>query len=522
MTAWLEVARSAQMLAPVFAAWACIAGFVAVRAGSQGVAASARRAIVAAAGLAALAVAGVVVALVTADLGVRIVAAQSSIATPLRYVPASILADSGAAQLFVSAGIAVVSLVVLPRQTLARAAAVAHAGAGAVLTVMLASVALRLDPTGPAALAGEGAGLDPVLHAREASIMGVALGFSCIAAAARYLLSLDEVAERGEARPPRAGPARAAAWSAAASAALAVALVGGLRWTAHMPSVGPWWRGDALAAWIAPLVLAVTLAMRDSRSRDDGDTTMRGALAGALLATCLAAWAANGGALIRAPGSPVSAAAVWLGPLAVAVAGLTVWRVLAVRGGAGSAPRHATRLSPVPDGPAVVGAAWMLRAGTILVVGAIAGSFGADSQTVTVDDAAVVRARDPFGHDWTFASQGTSTFQRENYSAAAFAMVPVRDGAALPILSAEARSYLHWNRETARPGVVVMTAGLHRTPFVETRISLAAVPSDHARATVRISFVPLAPWLVPGVVLLVGGLLLRAATSDVSQPRIAA
>lgn len=516
----LDVARLAQALAPVFAAWACLAALAAARFNHQGLVASARRGLVAAALLASLALVGIVTALVWADLGVRIVAAQSSLATPVRFTLISVFADGGASQLVVAVGVAIAILVATSRRAAPRSSghpalllAAGTAAGGLVVAVATAGAAIRFDPLGRAALTGEGAGLDPALHTAAAGVMGLGFALACIASTARFATMTVAGAFNTD---DSSGPwhRRGSAWSAVAWASLATAGVAGVRWAAHMPSIGPWWSGDALAAWIVPLALATGIVARE---RSDGEhrEPVRMALDGALLATCLAAWAVNGAALVRAPRSAAETSASWLAPLALAVAGFTVWRAW-IRPAGAAAPAQGT--GQPRAGIAYRASSGMAFAGAILVIGAAAGAAFAVSIAEAVPDTGRLRATDPFGHEWTFTSQGTSTFQRENYSAVALAVIPVRDGARLPIHSTEVRSYLRWDREAARPGVVVLTSGIQQNVFLEARIALDAIPERGAPPRVRVTFVPLAPWLVPGVGLLVAAVLLRALVPGARAP----
>jgi len=46
----------------------------------------------------------------------------------------------------------------------------------------------------------------------------------------------------------------------------------------------------------------------------------------------------------------------------------------------------------------------------------------------TLGDAEIFRAKDQFGHQWQFSSQGVSTLQRENYASLTVSLLPDRDG----------------------------------------------------------------------------------------------
>ena len=153
--------------------------------------------------------------------------------------------------------------------------------------------------------------------------------------------------------------------------------------------------------------------------------------------------------------------------------------------------------------PSAVGA-WIAHAGLVLLLGAAAGSRFTRDHTVTLGDAEIFRAKDPFGHQWQFSSQGISTLQRENYASLTLSLLPRRDDQRLGMLSAETRSYGLANGENS--GQPAFITGKLSGAFMDTRLTITA--AEGKRPTVRVAFVPLAPWVVVGAWLVVIGSLL--------------
>src|SRR6185369_14391392 len=138
-----------------------------------------------------------------------------------------------------------------------------------------------------------------------------------------------------------------------------------------------------------------------------------------------------------------------------------------------------------------------------LLLAAAVGSRATRVQTVALGDAAIFRTRDPFGHQWQFVSQGVSTLQRENYASLTVSLMTEVEGRRLGMFSAEARSYVVG--DGAAPGSTAFVSGKISRPFLETRLTV--IEPEGKQPTLRIAFVPLAPWVVVGAWLVVIGTL---------------
>jgi len=122
-----------------------------------------------------------------------------------------------------------------------------------------------------------------------------------------------------------------------------------------------------------------------------------------------------------------------------------------------------------------------------------------------IDDGSQYRAKDPWGHDWTFTSQGASRLERPGDDVTALALLPTRDGVRQPFLSSESRQYYGPGGLDIYPAQTV--PAIRRTLAQDLFVVLSDAGEGHA--VLRISFRPLAELAWPGGVLLaLGGLLL--------------
>ncbi len=124
---------------------------------------------------------------------------------------------------------------------------------------------------------------------------------------------------------------------------------------------------------------------------------------------------------------------------------------------------------------------------------------------VQLEDGQRYEAKDAWGHQWTFTSQGASRMERPGYDVTAVALLPTRDGVRQPFVASESREYFAASGLNVYPPRTV--------PGVRSTLAqdLYVVVSDASdgRAALRISFKPLVEleW-IGGVLLTLGGLLL--------------
>ncbi len=502
----LELGRLAIVLAGLMAGWAAITSTLALRTDRSDLAETAWRGLVAAISCAALALIVLVGALVAGDVSVRFVATQWSVITPLRYLTAALLTAPGGALLVWAvfgglAGILVIRSLRADGATL-RVRAAAGIAVGVTLGVPLAVVAAALRPLAVYAVATDGLGLSPDLQSGSALVVVAALCIGLAAASAPVVATIAAlVGHRMDAQWSR----RLHVWGALSTAALVVALATSARWHTLHPLRGPWLRDPGTMAWLFPAAVAGWMVWLGARAPTAERTVLRALLSIALFVTAVSALALGGGAFARgaatAPGTPV---AIWLAILPVAAIAATI---ALVRGG-GGALRDAQSLPSPHAHPAV---RIVSIVGAVLIAGGAAGGYLAREHTVTLADAEIFRARDPFGEQWSFASQGISTLRRDNFASLTVSLLPTRNETRLPVVNVEARSYLLADGTDAAPPAFV--SGSQMTPLMELRVAMVRADGEHP--TLRISLVPLAGWLMVGAGLLSAGILL----SVIPRPR---
>jgi cytochrome c biogenesis factor len=162
-----------------------------------------------------------------------------------------------------------------------------------------------------------------------------------------------------------------------------------------------------------------------------------------------------------------------------------------------------------PRGAATVArrrAGWMLAAfGAVLCAVVLAAHPRWKNYDAQIDDGSQYRAKDAWGHDWIFTSQGASRLERPGDDVTALALLPTRDGVRQPFLSSESRQYYGPGGLDIYPAQTV--PAIRRALAQDLVVVLSDAGEGHA--VLRISFRPLAELAWPGGVLLaLGGLML--------------
>jgi hypothetical protein len=260
---------------------------------------------------------------------------------------------------------------------------------------------------------------------------------------------------------------------------------------------GPWLADRSTTVWLIAAAVSAWLVQLDRGRQGAERAVMRMLLSATVFIASTGAMALLSAAFVSAPGDAGSPLAGWFGAVP---AGALVVLVALLRSGKG-AVADARSVTSVPANPA---AAWLIRAGLVFLAGAAIGSAFTRGQTTTLGDSEILRVKDPLGHQWSLRSQGVSTLRRENFASVTVTVIPERDGLRLPMVSAEARSYLLIDDSDAAPPVLV--SGRHSGLFMDTRISM--IDPDSRRPTIGVTFVPLGTWLVPGALLVCAGLVM--------------
>lgn len=145
-----------------------------------------------------------------------------------------------------------------------------------------------------------------------------------------------------------------------------------------------------------------------------------------------------------------------------------------------------------------------VRVGVLILAIAFAGFAFKTEVPVSLSPGETVTLLDPYGRQWTFASQGVSDFQELNRHVVAVPLRATHADTPVALLRAERRQYVDSRGSpTFDPST---NAGIHSSPRQDTYVTLASVADD--RAVLRIAFNPLVMWVwIGGMVLVVGGLM---------------
>jgi cytochrome c biogenesis factor len=143
--------------------------------------------------------------------------------------------------------------------------------------------------------------------------------------------------------------------------------------------------------------------------------------------------------------------------------------------------------------------------GVVLCVAALAARPLSKEYAAQIGDGEQYRARDAWGREWTFTSQGASRMEREGNDVIALALLPTRDGVRQPFIASESRQYYGAGGLDIFPPQVV--PGIRSTLTQDLFVMLA--DAGEGRAVLLISFKPLVElaWM-GGVLMALGGLLL--------------
>lgn len=147
----------------------------------------------------------------------------------------------------------------------------------------------------------------------------------------------------------------------------------------------------------------------------------------------------------------------------------------------------------------------LMAVGLALCVVVIAVLPMAKEYDVQINDGDSYQAKDAWGHQWTFTSQGASRMEREGNDVTALALLPTRDGVRQRFVASESRQYYGAGGLDIYPAQTV--PGVHSTIAQDLVVILA--DAGDGRAALRISFTPLVEFRwIAGVLMEMGLLLL--------------
>ncbi len=148
---------------------------------------------------------------------------------------------------------------------------------------------------------------------------------------------------------------------------------------------------------------------------------------------------------------------------------------------------------------------YVVHFGMVTMFAAFAGLAFKKEFDVTLRSGETFRTVDPWGHAWTFTSQGVSQYKALNRFVTAVALDATRDGRRVGVITTEKRQHVDsQDQPTFEPSTEV---GILEGPEQDTYVVLAGVTGTD-RAELRIAFNPLVVWVwFGGMIMAVGGLI---------------
>jgi cytochrome c-type biogenesis protein CcmF len=148
---------------------------------------------------------------------------------------------------------------------------------------------------------------------------------------------------------------------------------------------------------------------------------------------------------------------------------------------------------------------YVVHFGMVTMFAAFAGMAFKKEFDVTLTSGQTYTAKDPWGHTWTFTSQGVSAYKALNRYVTAVGLDATRDGQRVGIITSEKRQHVDSrDQPTFEPSTEV---GILEGAKQDVYIVLAGVTGTD-RAELRIAFNPLVWWVwFGGFVMGIGGLI---------------
>jgi cytochrome c-type biogenesis protein CcmF len=152
---------------------------------------------------------------------------------------------------------------------------------------------------------------------------------------------------------------------------------------------------------------------------------------------------------------------------------------------------------------------YIVHAGIVIIFCAFAGLAFKTEHDLTVNSGDTKTLVDPFGHSWSFTSQGVSRYDVLNREVTAVALETKRDGVPMGVITSEKRQYFSGsdpnNRvPTFEPASEVGIMGSFRQ---DVYVTLAGVVGQDT-SEIRITFNPLVRWVwLGGMCMGIGGLI---------------
>ncbi|MDQ6736642.1 MAG: heme lyase CcmF/NrfE family subunit [Gemmatimonadota bacterium] len=152
---------------------------------------------------------------------------------------------------------------------------------------------------------------------------------------------------------------------------------------------------------------------------------------------------------------------------------------------------------------------YIVHAGIVIIFCAFAGLAFKSENDLTISAGDTKALTDPFGHHWTFTSQGVSRYDVLNREVTAVALETRRDGKPMGVITSEKRQYFSGTDPNNRvPTFEPATAvGIMGSFSQDVYVTLAGVTGQDT-GEIRITFNPLVRWVwLGGACMAIGGLI---------------
>ncbi len=152
---------------------------------------------------------------------------------------------------------------------------------------------------------------------------------------------------------------------------------------------------------------------------------------------------------------------------------------------------------------------YIVHAGIVIIFAGFAGLAFKTEHDLSMNTGDSATLRDPWGHTWTFTSQGVSRYDVLNREVTAVVLDAVRDGKKTAIITAEKRQYFAGSDPASRvPTFEPSTeVGILESFSQDVYVTLAGVTGG-TTGEIRIAFNPLVRWVwLGGFLMAIGGLI---------------
>ena len=148
---------------------------------------------------------------------------------------------------------------------------------------------------------------------------------------------------------------------------------------------------------------------------------------------------------------------------------------------------------------------YVVHLGIVVIFAAFAGLAFKKEYDIRLEAGESYKARDPWGHEWVFTSQGVSRYEELNRSTVAVVLDATRDGKPAGLIKTEKRQHVDSRGiPTFEPSTEV---GIRESAKQDVYVTLAGITGE-STAELRITFNPLVVWVwMGGMMMAFGGII---------------